>query len=171
MGMPREATIFREVGKVCQCLDVRLTSGGSSWLHAVIKIRKAREEDPRNALEAAFKGHPSLKHAIVVDEDIDIDDPNAVEWALATRAQFDRDLIIMPGQYGSSLDPSADQVTRKTSALCKAYRISSFQRLIPVSSGAMNTPCARGNSPSPNERRKLPSQSNTIIGCSPRLKT
>src|SRR4029077_3640892 len=39
------------------------------------------------------------------------------------------------------------------------------------SSGAMNTPCARGKSPSPNERRKLPSRSNTIIGCSPRLKT
>src|SRR5271166_2524957 len=40
-----------------------------------------------------------------------------------------------------------------------------------VSSGAMKMPCARGNSPSPNERRKLPSRSNTIIGCSPRLKT
>src|SRR6202049_3463732 len=40
-----------------------------------------------------------------------------------------------------------------------------------VSSGAMNTPCARGKSPSPNERRNLPSRSNTIIGCSPRLKT
>ena len=40
-----------------------------------------------------------------------------------------------------------------------------------MSSGAMNTPCARGKSPSPNERRKLPSRSNTIIGCSPRLKT
>src|SRR5215472_3884309 len=39
-----------------------------------------------------------------------------------------------------------------------------------VSSGAMNTPCARGKTPSPNERRKLPSRSNTIIGCSPRLK-
>jgi len=114
MGMPREATIYREVSKVCQCMDVCLTAGGSSWLHAVIKIRKANEEDPKNALEAAFKGHPSLKHVVIVDEDIDISDPNAVEWALATRAQFDRDLILMPGEYGSSLDPSADQVTRKT---------------------------------------------------------
>jgi hypothetical protein len=40
-----------------------------------------------------------------------------------------------------------------------------------VSSGAMKTPWARGNIPSPNERRKFPSQSNTIIGCSPRLNT
>jgi len=114
MGTPREATIFREVSKVCQCLDVRLTQGGSSWLHGVVKIRKEREEDPKNALEAAFRGHPSLKQAIVVDEDIDIEDPNSVEWALATRTQMDKDLTLKPGELGSSLDPSADQVTRRT---------------------------------------------------------
>ena len=117
MGMPREATIFREVNRACTCIDVRLTPGGSSWLHAAIKIRKGNEGDAKNALEAAFRGHPSLKHAIVVDEDIDIDDPSAVEWALATRAQLDQDLVLKPNEYGSSLDPSADQVTRKT---CKA---------------------------------------------------
>ena len=114
MGTPREATMFREVSKVCQCLDVRLTAGGSSWLNGVVKIRKEREEDPKKALDAAFRGHPSLKQAIVVDEDIDIEDPDAVEWAIATRTQMDRDLTLMPGELGSSLDPSADQVTRKT---------------------------------------------------------
>ena len=114
MGTPREATMFREVNKVCECLDVRLTAGGSSWLHAVVKIRKRKDEDARNALEATFRGHGSLKQAVVLDEDIDIEDPNAVEWAIATRTQMDRDLSLRPGQLGSSLDPSADQVTRKT---------------------------------------------------------
>jgi len=114
MGTPREATMFREVSKVCECLDVRLTTGGSSWLDGVVKIRKRREDDPKNALEAAFRGHPSLKQAVVVDEDIDIDDPNAVEWAIAARTQMDKDLTLKPGELGSSLDPSADQVTRKT---------------------------------------------------------
>jgi 2,5-furandicarboxylate decarboxylase 1 len=114
MGTPREATMFREVSRVCHCLDVRLTGGGSSWLHGVVKIRREREEDPKKALEAAFRGHPSLKQAIVVDEDIDIEDPNAVEWAIATRTQMDKDLTLMPGELGSSLDPSADQVTRRT---------------------------------------------------------
>ncbi len=117
MGMPREATVYREVNKVCNCVDVRLTPGGSSWLHAVVKIRKEKEDDPRNALEAAFRGHPSLKHAVVVDDDVDLDDPDAVEWAVSTRAQLDHDLVLKPGEYGSSLDPSADMVTRKT---CKA---------------------------------------------------
>jgi UbiD family decarboxylase len=117
MGTPREATMFREVSKVCRCLDLRLTAGGSSWLHAVVKIRKEKEGDGRAALEAAFKGHPSLKHAVAVDEDIDIEDPQEVEWAIATRTQMNEDLLVKPDEYGSSLDPSADQVTRKT---CKA---------------------------------------------------
>ena len=60
MGTPREATMLREVSRVCECLDVRLTAGGSSWLHAVVKIRKKREEDAKNAIEAAFRGHQSL---------------------------------------------------------------------------------------------------------------
>ena len=114
MGTPREATMFREASRVCECLDVRLTAGGSSWLHAVVKIRKKSEEDAKNAIEAAFRGHQSLKQAIVVDEDIDVEDPNAVEWAVATRTQMDSDLSLRPGSLGSSLDPSADQVTRKT---------------------------------------------------------
>lgn len=114
MGTPREATMFREVSRVCECVDVRLTAGGSSWLHAVVKIRKRREEDAKNAIDAAFRGHPSLKQAVVVDEDIDVEDPDDVEWAIATRTQMDRDLSLRPGELGSSLDPSADQVTRKT---------------------------------------------------------
>jgi 2,5-furandicarboxylate decarboxylase 1 len=114
MGTPREATMFREVNKVCECLDVRLTAGGSSWLHGVVKIRKKREEDSRNALEAAFRGHGSLKQAVIVDEDINVEDPIAVEWAVATRTQMDSDLSLRPGEYGSSLDPSADQVSRRT---------------------------------------------------------
>ena len=80
----------------------------------MVKIRKKSEEDAKNAIEAAFRGHQSLKQAIVVDEDIDVEDPNAVEWAVATRTQMDSDLSLRPGSLGSSLDPSADQVTRKT---------------------------------------------------------
>ena len=114
MGTPREATMFREVDRVSRCVDVRLTAGGSSWLHAVVKIRKAKDEDAKEALDAAFRGHPSLKQAVVVDEDIDIEDPDSVEWAIATRTQLDKDLSLRPGELGSSLDPSADQVTRRT---------------------------------------------------------
>jgi UbiD family decarboxylase len=114
MGVPREPTIFREVSKVCECQDVLITPGGASWLHAVVKIRKKSEWDGGRAIDAAFRGHTSLKHVIVVDEDINIHDPAEVEWAFATRFQGDRGLVVKGGEVGSSLDPSADPETRKT---------------------------------------------------------
>lgn len=114
MGYPREVAIYREVSKVCKCLEVRLTPGGRYWLHCLIKIRKENPDDGVKALEAAFRAHPSLKHAWVVDEDIDIEKPEEVEWAMATRFQAKRALITRE-EPGSSLDPSAseDGVTSK----------------------------------------------------------
>ncbi len=113
MGMPREPTIFREVSKVCECKDVLITPGGCSWLHAAVSIRKKNPDDGRKAIDAALKGHASLKHVWVVDDDIDIHDPNEIEWAMATRFQGDRD-IVMKREKGSSLDPSSDLETRET---------------------------------------------------------
>lgn len=117
MGMPREPTIFREVSKVCVCKDVNLTLGGCSWLHAIVKISKRNEDDGKKAIEAAFKGHASLKHVLVVDDDIDIYNPLDVEWAVATRFQAKDGLIVKPHEKGSSLDPSANPYTRDTSKM------------------------------------------------------
>jgi len=110
MGMPREPTIFREVAKVVDCQGVSITPGGMSWLHAVVQINKQNPQDGRLAIEAAFRGHGSLKHVIVVDDDVDSYDNMAVEWAIATRFQADRDLIVMQDRPSSSLDPSAKRV-------------------------------------------------------------
>jgi len=116
MGFSREPIIYRELKNAgIDVIDVHLTYGGVSWLHGVIKIRKRDPGDPLKAIEKAFEAHKSLKLAIVVDEDINIYDPNDVEWAIATRVQPDKDVYIFRDQIGSSLDPSADQVTRKTS--------------------------------------------------------
>ena len=115
MGMPREPTIWREVEKEgIEVKGVYLTPGGCSWLHGVVSIRKKREDDGKRAIEAAFRGHRSMKHVVIVDDDINIYDPSDVEWAIATRFQASRDLVIYEGVKGSSLDPSADPITRLT---------------------------------------------------------
>ncbi|MEE9323780.1 MAG: UbiD family decarboxylase [Candidatus Aenigmarchaeota archaeon] len=114
MGMPREPTIFREVSKVCDCKDVLVTLGGCSWLHGAVSIRKKHPNDGKKAIEAAFQGHKSMKHLFVVDEDIDIHNPNEIEWAFATRFQGDKDMIIKPKEKGSSLDPSSNLETKET---------------------------------------------------------
>lgn len=117
MGMPREPTIWNEVSKVAQCTGVNITPGGCSWLHAVVQIKKKGEEDGKKAIAAAFAGHKSLKHVVVVDEDIDIYDSASVEWAIATRVQADKNVIVLSGQKGSSLDPSADPNTYATAKM------------------------------------------------------
>ena len=106
MGMPKEPTIYDEVSKVVDCKNVLVTIGGGSWLHSIVQIKKKNPGDGKKAIEAAFNGHKSMKHIIIVDEDVDIYNLNAVEWAIATRFQGDKDMIIKKDQPGSSLDPS-----------------------------------------------------------------
>ena len=109
MGMPREPTIFKKVNQVVRCLDVNVNPGGCSWLHAIIQIDKQSEDDGKKAIQAAFAGHRSCKHVFVVDKDIDIYNPQEVEWALATRFQGQAGLVIKPKEPGSSLDPSSER--------------------------------------------------------------
>lgn len=116
MGMPREPTIYGEVAKVCDVSDVYVTPGGCSWLHGAVSIHKKHPDDGRKAIEAAFNGHPSMKHVFVVDDDIDIHDPHQIEWAMATRFQGGKDMIITQ-EKGSSLDPSSDLATRETTKI------------------------------------------------------
>ena len=117
MGMPREPTIFKQVNQVVKCLDVNVNPGGCSWLHAIVQIDKQAELDGKKAIQAAFAGHRSCKHVFVVDKDINIYDPLEVEWAMATRFQGDVDLVVREKEPGSSLDPSAEPGTHRTTKL------------------------------------------------------
>lgn len=105
MGVPYEPKIYKAVSEVTTVSNVVLPEGGCCYLHAVVQIRKQTEGDAKNAMMAAFAAHTSLKHVVVVDEDIDIFNPEDVEFAIATRVKGDTDLLIVPHVRGSSLDP------------------------------------------------------------------
>ena len=114
MGMPREPVIQRSVGlAVPEVHGVRLTEGGCCWLHGVVSITKQREGDSVNAIMAALGSHPSMKMVTIVDKDIDVFDDQDVEWAVATRFQGHKGLVVIENARGSSLDPSADETTTK----------------------------------------------------------
>ncbi|MHA2392077.1 MAG: UbiD family decarboxylase [Promethearchaeota archaeon] len=118
MGMPREPTIFKKVNELgVKCLDVNISPGGSSWLHAIVQIDKKLEEDGQKAIEGTFAGHTSCKHVFIVDKDINIYDPLSVEWAMATRFQGDTRMIVKDKEPGSSLDPSAEPGTKMTTKI------------------------------------------------------
>ncbi len=110
MGLPHETMIWEAVSKVVPTVKaVSLSSGGCGWLHAIISIDKLVDGDAKNALAAALSAHPSVKHAVVVDTDINVYNSEMVEWAIATRFQAGEDLLVIPQARGSTLDPSADQ--------------------------------------------------------------
>jgi 2,5-furandicarboxylate decarboxylase 1 len=88
---------------------INITPGGSCYFHAIIAI-KARVGDGKTTAMAALAGD-DFKHVIVVDDDIDIFDPLEVEWAVATRVQADKDVIIASGMRCKPLDPSLTLVT------------------------------------------------------------
>lgn len=108
MGFPREAMVWESVRRVADVEKVRLTPASGGWLHAIISIRKRSGGEPKNVIMAAFTGHTSLKHVVVVDSDIDVDDLAEVEWAIATRVQGSRDIVVIKSARGSTLDPSGE---------------------------------------------------------------
>ena len=84
-------------------IDAEMTAGGLHRFHAIVQVRKATPQHDglqRNAIFAAFGALKDLDLVIVVDEDIDIRDPHDVEYALATRMEASRDLLVMPAARG-----------------------------------------------------------------------
>lgn len=110
MGMPVEAKLDYELRRAFpRVRRAVMTDGGCNWLHAVVQVGPGRGGGPRRVIDGAFAAHRSLKQVTVVDEDIDPASPVQVEYAMATRFQADRDLVVVSGVRGSSLDPSSDQ--------------------------------------------------------------
>jgi 2,5-furandicarboxylate decarboxylase 1 len=109
-AIPREATILATLQRNFPGVqDVHLSLGGVGRYHLYVKLKKTQEGEGTNVLCGAFAAHYDIKHAVVVDTDVDIHNPAEVEWAIATRFQADRDTLIMSNSQGSKLDPSTDK--------------------------------------------------------------
>ena len=118
MGMPIESKLNGILKKKFkQTKQVVLTSGGSNWLHAVVQISKTKATNVKKIINETFLAHRSLKMVTVVDDDIDPTDASAVEYAMATRFQADKNLVIIKNVRGSSLDPSSDQKKLRTAKM------------------------------------------------------
>jgi 2,5-furandicarboxylate decarboxylase 1 len=106
-AIPKEATLINHLRRSFpNVIDVHLAPGGVMRFVLYVKIRKRQEGEAKNVMMGAFAASFDLKHVIVVDDDVDIHNPTEVEWAVATRFQADRDLLVVPESQGSKLDPS-----------------------------------------------------------------
>jgi 2,5-furandicarboxylate decarboxylase 1 len=108
LGVLREAEIrnaLRRVVPGVRAVHVP-TSGGASFT-AYVSIKKTRPGEAKHAIPVVLGVDHYLKLVIIVDDDIDVFDESDVLWALATRVQADRDLVVIAGSLGAILDPSA----------------------------------------------------------------
>ncbi len=87
-----------------QTKAINVTPGGCCHWHIVASIKKV-PGDGKNAIMALLS-IADIKHVTIVDDDIDVFDPVDVEWAVATRVQADRDVVIVSNARSKPLDPS-----------------------------------------------------------------
>jgi 2,5-furandicarboxylate decarboxylase 1 len=81
---------------------------GTFGSHVVMSIETDHKGEIRRALCLALS-FTHIKKAVMVDEDVNPEDDQEVEWAMATRFQGDRDLIVIPDLRGQPIDPSSKE--------------------------------------------------------------
>ena len=106
VGFTAEAKIFNVVKqKIRQLKAVYLDHGGCGFYGAVVQVDKNRAGMGKAAIEETFKAFEPLQRVVAVDKDVNLYDPNDVNWAITTRFNPDRDLILLPNQMGHILNP------------------------------------------------------------------
>ena len=108
-----EATVWGALQTaVREPLNVYATPSSGGMFNTRISLRQRVPGEARNAILAAFSSLANIKNVFVVDPDIDIFSDSQIDWALATRFQPDRDLIVEGGLRTLPLDPSINHGTR-----------------------------------------------------------
>lgn len=101
--VPMEANLLRAVRSMVPSVKaVRVPSPFTCY----VSIEQRLKGQGKNAIMAVFGADLYIKRVVVVDHDVDIYDDRQVNWALATRSQPDRDMLLINGARGSDLDPS-----------------------------------------------------------------
>ncbi|PYM19727.1 MAG: UbiD family decarboxylase [Candidatus Rokuibacteriota bacterium] len=109
LGLVREAEIYNALGRVIPNVSaVHVPLSGTSSFSAYVAIKQGRPGEAKHVIPIVLGVDHYLKLVIVVDDDVDVFDESDVMWAVATRMQADRDLVVIGGSLGAMLDPSAD---------------------------------------------------------------
>ena len=102
--LPMESNLYKSVkGTIGSTIDVHVPCMGTVF----IKMKKRQQGQAKNAIFAAFAADQYIKHAIVVDEDVDIHSEAQIFSAISSRVQADRDIFVVSDVCGVDTDPSA----------------------------------------------------------------
>ncbi len=110
VGCLREVEVRNALKKTIPGVkDVHLPISGCTAFTAFISMRQTRPGEAKHAINIALGVDHYLKFVVIVDDDVDVFSEADVVWAMTTRVQADKDLVVIPGTLGAILDPSADQ--------------------------------------------------------------
>jgi UbiD family decarboxylase len=102
-----EVTVWRALETAVrepQAVYATPSSGGA--FNVRVSLRQRVPGEARNAIAAVFGCLVNVKHVFVVDPDVDVFSDEQLDWALATRFQAERDLVVAGGFRAMPLDPS-----------------------------------------------------------------
>jgi len=99
-GVPRSGSIYHSVKKIVPSLKT-VNVPVYARMHCYISLHKERDADVKKAAFAALNTEPeNLRHIVVVDDDIDVFNEEEVAWAIGTRFDAERDLLVIPKWNG-----------------------------------------------------------------------
>ena len=102
-----EAMVWRALeSAVREPIAVYATPSSGGGFNTRVALRQRNPGEARNAIAAVFASLANVKNVFVVDDDIDVFSDAEIDWALATRFQADRDMVIESGYRAIPLDPS-----------------------------------------------------------------
>ncbi len=110
LAIPREADLSQALSRSIPGLRaVHVPLSGCGLFHAYISMERTAAGQGKQAILTALGVDHCLKLVVVVDEDVNVYNESEVIWAVSTRFQADKDLIMVRGAMGVILDPSASE--------------------------------------------------------------
>jgi 2,5-furandicarboxylate decarboxylase 1 len=97
---------LRAAGIEPVAINFVLASNGRQ--HCRVSLKRGEPGQAKLAIATLF-ALPTVKHAFIVDEDVDVFSDEEVEWAMATRFSAERDIVVSTGLRGFYADPMADK--------------------------------------------------------------
>ena len=99
-SLPRMGSIYRNVKAIVPGLRA-VNVPAHSRMHCYLAISKTRDTEAKKAAFAALNTEPeNLKMIVVVDDDINVFNDGDVMWAIGTRFDAARDLLVIPRWSG-----------------------------------------------------------------------
>lgn len=146
LGLPIESEIFNHIKKFTNPDNILDVVAAPFVFGCFIRLRKTREDEPKNILLSALAAYSWTQFVVVVDEDVDVYNPNDVLWAIQTRCCPEKDVLVIPhvtsytredvkeenvGKFGIDATTPLDKrhiYTRRTNKLDGTYDLNDYYK-------------------------------------------